>query len=126
MKTLVFAVFVLGGVAACGGDSTGTGPQAASVTGIAGDSQTAPTGAALAFPLSFVALGSSGQPAQGVPVTWSVIPSAAASFNPATTTTDVNGVASTTATLGSFIGGITIHRSEEHTSELQSQFHLVC
>jgi len=109
MKTLVFAVFVLGGVAACGGDSTGTGPQAASVTGIAGDSQTAPTGAALAFPLSFVALGSSGQPAQGVPVTWSVIPSAAASFNPATTTTDVNGVASTTATLGSFIGGITIH-----------------
>jgi len=45
--------------------STDSGPQAASVTGVAGDNQTAPTGAALAFPLSFVALGSSGQPAQG-------------------------------------------------------------
>src|SRR5712664_4596639 len=109
MKTLVLAVFVFSVLAACGGDSTGTGPQAASVTGVAGDSQSGPTGAALAFPLSLVALGSNGQPAQGLHVTWSVIPSGAASFTPATTTTDVNGLAATTATLGNFMGGINIH-----------------
>src|SRR6267143_29616 len=89
---------MIAAAAACGGDSTGTGPQAASVTGVAGDSQSGPTGAALAFPLSLVALGSNGQPAQGLPATWSVIPTGAASFTPATTTTDVNGVAATTAT----------------------------
>ena len=54
----------IAGAAACGGNGTGPGPQAASVTGIAGDSQTASTGSALAFPLSFVALGSNGQPAR--------------------------------------------------------------
>ena len=109
MKTPVLAVFVFGALAACGGDSTGTGPQAASVTGIAGDSQTAPTGAALTFPLSLVALGSSGQPLQGVHVTWTVTPTASASFSPATAATDVNGAAATNVTAGSLIGGITIH-----------------
>ncbi len=99
----------LAAAAACGGDSTGNGPVAASVTGIAGDSQSGPTGATLPFPLSFVALGSNGQPAQGVHVTWSVIPSGSASFNPATSTTDASGAASTSATLGSFGGGINIH-----------------
>lgn len=113
------AVAVLIAVAAaCGGDSTGTGPQAASVTGIAGDSQTASTGAVLTFPLSFVALGSNGQPAQGVHVTWSAIPSGGASFNPATETTDVNGVASTTATLGSVVGNITIHAAVPGVSDV--------
>ena len=99
---------VAAGVAACGGDSTGVGPTAASVTGIAGDNQSAPRGDALAFPLSFVALNSSGQPAQGVHVTWSVSPSGAASFSPAVDTTDGSGVASTTVTAASFIGSITI------------------
>jgi len=98
----------LAAIAACG-DSTGTGPQAASVTGVAGDSQSAATGATLAFPLSLVALDASGQPAQGVHVTWSATPSGGATFTPATTTTDVNGVASTTARLGSVSGSITIH-----------------
>src|SRR3989449_4815068 len=107
MKPPVLAVFVFGALAACGGDSTGTGPQAASVTGIAGDSQTAPTGAALTFPLSLVALGSSGQPVQGVHVTWTVTPTGSASFTPATATTDVNGAAATNATVGTQIGGVT-------------------
>ena len=56
---------VVAGLAACGGDSTGVGPTAASVTGVAGDNQSAPTGATLSFPLSFIALNSSGQPARG-------------------------------------------------------------
>src|SRR6267154_976406 len=107
----------LAAVAACG-DSTGSGPQAASVTGVAGDSQTANTGATLAFPLSFVALNSSGQPASGVHVTWSATPGGAASFTPASTTTDVNGVASTTATLGSVTGAITIHAAVPGVSDV--------
>jgi len=105
----VAVAVIIAVAAACGGDSTGTGPQAASVTGVAGDSQTAPTGATLDFPLSFVALGSNGQPLSGVHVTWSVVPSGAASFTPATSTTDVNGTGSTTAKLGTFVGAITIH-----------------
>src|SRR5436309_2812749 len=109
---------LLAAAAACGGDSTGTGPQAASVTGIAGDSQTAPTGSVLTFPLSFVALGSNGQPAQGVHVTWSATPSGGASFTPATETTDVNGAASTTATLGSVLGNITIHAAVSGVSDV--------
>ncbi|SRR6266498_2596980 len=108
----------LAAAAACGGDSTGNGPVAASVTGIAGDSQSGPTGATLPFPLSFVALGSNGQPAQGVHVTWSVIPSGSASFNPATSTTDASGAASTSATLGSFVGGINIHAALPGVSDV--------
>jgi len=107
----------LAAVAACG-NSTGTGPQAASVTGVAGDSQTASTGATLAFPLSLVALDASGHPAQGVHVTWSATPGGAASFTPASTTTDVNGVASTSATLGSVVGAITIHAAVPGVSDV--------
>src|SRR5438034_10254746 len=140
----VALVGALAVIAACG-DSAGPGPQAASVTGVAGDSQTAATGATLAFPLSLVALNSAGQPAQGVRVTWSASPAGAVSFSPAAGTTDANGAASTTVTAGVSVGSITISaavtgvsnvvyhativdpcRSEEHTSELQSHSDLVC
>jgi hypothetical protein len=104
----VGVVLVLIASAACGGDSTGPGPSAASVTGIAGDSQSAPTGATLEFPLSLIALNSSGQPAQGVHVTWSVSPAGRASVNPATETTDASGAASTTVRAGLSTGNITI------------------
>src|SRR5262245_21806383 len=97
---------LLGWAAACGGDSTG--PSASTVTGVAGDSQSAPTGTPLSFPLSFIALNSSGQPAQGVRVTWSVSPPGAATFSPATSTTDASGSASTLVTTGSFVGAITM------------------
>jgi len=112
------AIAVMIAAAAACGSSTDAGPVAASVTGIAGDSQTATTGAALAFPLSFVALGSNGQPAPGVHVTWSATPSGGASFNPATSTTDVNGAAATTATLGSVVGSITIHAAVPGVSDV--------
>ncbi|HEV8382416.1 MAG TPA: hypothetical protein VGQ29_12560 [Gemmatimonadales bacterium] len=106
------------GSAACGGDGTGPGPKAASVTGIAGDNQTAPTGGALSFPLSLVALGSGGQPVQGVQVTWSVTPSSGAIFSAPTSTTDVNGTASTNVTAGTFIGNITIHAAVTGVSDV--------
>ena len=91
---------------ACGDSSTG--PSAASVTGVAGDNQSAPRGATLAVPLSFTALGSNGQPVAGISVTWSATPTGAAAFSPTTSTTDVNGVASTNVVLGSTLGSITI------------------
>ncbi|HEY7193932.1 MAG TPA: hypothetical protein VH439_09340 [Gemmatimonadales bacterium] len=103
------SVALAGVLCACSGDSTGSGgPSAASVTGIAGDNQSGPTGSALAFPLSLVALDGSGQPVQGVQVSWSVSPGGAASFSPATDTTDVNGSSSTNVTLGGTVGNITL------------------
>jgi hypothetical protein len=95
-------------VAVACGDSSGPGPQAASVTGIAGDNQSAARGTLLPFPLSFTALGANGQPIQGVSVSWSVTPSGAATFSAPTSQTDVNGVASTNVTLGSTLGSVTI------------------
>jgi hypothetical protein len=91
------------------GNGNGPGVTAASVTGIAGDNQTAPTGATLGFPLSLVALSSGGQPVQGVQVAWSVTPTASATFTPLTSTTDASGSAVTNVTTGTFIGAITIH-----------------
>jgi hypothetical protein len=113
----VAVAVTIAGAAACGG-GTGPGPQATSVTGVAGDGQTASTGATLAFPLSLVALGSSGQPAGGVHVTWSVLPVGAASFTPASSVTDVNGTASTIAKLGSFVGDISIHAAVPGVSDV--------
>lgn len=101
-------VALAGVLGACGGDSTGTGAQAASVTGIAGDNQSAPTGSVLSFPLSFVALDAGGHPVQGVNVTWSASPAGAAAFSPSTATTDVDGSTATNVTVGTTIGSITL------------------
>lgn len=106
MKTLPCCVaFTLAGIAvgavACGGDSGGpSGPQAASVTGIAGDSQIGPTQQKLDFPLSMTLLGSNGQPVQGVTVTWAATPANGATANPSSSVSDVNGVTTTEVTLG--------------------------
>ena len=91
---------------ACGGDPSG--PGAASVTGVAGDNQTASAGSLLPVPLSFTALGSDGLPIAGVNVSWCATPTGAASFVPPTTTTDANGIASTNVTLGLVTGTITM------------------
>ena len=91
---------------ACGGDASG--PGASSVTGVAGDNQTASRGSALPVPLSFTALGSDGLPIAGVSVSWSATPTNGASFAPPTTTTDANGVASANVILGSTVGSITM------------------
>ena len=89
------------GAVACGGGSSGPAePQAASVTGIAGDSQIAPTGHPLDAPLSLTLLGSNGQPVAGVAVTWAATPASGAAFNPQTSVSDANGISSTVATMG--------------------------
>ena len=114
MKTLsqfvpIALAAVMGGALACGGDSSGPGKQAASVTGVAGDSQVGPTGAPLDFPLSMTLLGSNGQPIGGVAVRWSAVPSNGASFNPQPSVSDVNGIATTTVTIGSVLDTIVIN-----------------
>jgi hypothetical protein len=106
---------------ACGGDSRG--PSAASVTGIAGDNQSAPQGTSLPVPLSFTALGPDGLPIEGVSVTWSAIPAAAAAFTPTTGPTGANGVASTNVVLGSTVGQITIRATLAGVSPVN--FHAV-
>jgi hypothetical protein len=92
---------------ACGGDGA-TGPSASSVTGVAGDSQVAPTGAALQFPLSFLVLGSSGQPLPGVSVRWSVTPAGRATFSPPTSTSNSLGEVTTNVTVGVTPGEVVI------------------
>ena len=92
---------------ACG-ESSGPGPSAASVTGVAGDSQVVLLGATAPIPLSFVALNSSGQPVQGVAVNWTVTPAGAATFNPVNSNTDAGGAASTVVTVGNVDGDLTI------------------
>ena len=109
-----FVPALLAAVAAVGigcSDSSGPGARAASVTGVAGDSQAAPSGAPLAFPLSLVTLDAGGQPLQGVRVSWSVTPAGEAIFNPTTSISDANGQASTTVTVGRDSGRITIQAS---------------
>jgi hypothetical protein len=96
-------------VIACGDSSGPTGPKAASVTGIAGDSQVAPTGVALDFPLTMTLLGSNGQPVQGVSVTWSAVPANGALFSPQPSVSDVNGVVTTNVTMGSVEDTIVIN-----------------
>ena len=93
--------------AGCGGDSSGPGNGAASITGQAGDSQIGPTGAPLDVPLSFVVLGSGGTPLQGVTVNWTV-QSGSAFLTPTISTTNASGVAATTVTLGGVIGEVEI------------------
>ena len=103
-----FAIALLAALAlACGGDGA-TGPTAASVTGIVGDSQVAPTGAPLAFPLSFVVLGSSGQPMQGVSVSWTVSPAGRAAFSPQTSASNALGEVATNVTVGATPGDVVI------------------
>ncbi len=128
MKTMsccvVVALAAVALAAACGGDSSGPGPQAASVTGIAGDSQVAPTGAPLTFPLSMTVLGSGGQPVQGVSVTWSSNPSNRVTFAPATTVSDINGHVTTDVTAGTTPDTVVI---QAHVPGVQQpiSFHLL-
>ena len=104
---LLIPAFLVATALACG-DSSGPGPSAASVTGVAGDSQVVLLGATAPVPLSFVALNSSGQPVQGVAVNWTVRPAGAATFNPVSSNTDASGAASTVVTVGNVDGDLTI------------------
>ena len=109
MKALALVCLIVA-VVACG-DSTGPNVRAASVTGFAGDSQLAPTSGAFQYPLSFVTLGSDGQPIQNVHVLWTVTPVGAATFSPQTSISDANGQVTTAVTAGPTAQEISIHAS---------------
>src|SRR2546421_11220400 len=99
-------VAIAGMLGACGGGDSATGPKAGSVTGIAGDNATAPTGGTL--PVSFVVLGADGFPLSGAKVAWTVSPTSAAAVTPTSVTTDATGAAATTVTVGSAKGAFTV------------------
>ena len=105
---VAFALAAVVGVVGCSSSSEPSGPHAASVTAISGDSQVAPTGAQLAFPLSMVLLGSNGTPVQGVPVTWAATPPAGVALAPLTSTSDANGAVTTSVTAGATPDTVTI------------------
>ena len=99
-------VAIAGMLGACGGGDSATGPKAGSVTGIAGDNATAPTGGTL--PVSFVVLGADGFPLSGAKVAWTVSPTSAAAVTPTAVTTDATGAAATTVNVGSTQGAFTV------------------
>ncbi len=99
------------GVVACGGSDTGTNPPPPDAIIIAkaptasGDAQTGLVGTALAQPIQIRAT-QSGSPKAGVTVTWAAS-GTGATVNPATSTTDGAGLASTTWTLPHAVGNAT-------------------
>src|SRR5688572_12385932 len=115
---LLVPTFLVAAALACG-ESSGPNPTAASVTGVAGDGQTASLGSVVATPLSFVALGSTGQPVQGVAVNWTVSPTGGATFSPQSSTTNASGSASTIVTVGSVAGDLTIRANVAGVSPVE-------
>jgi len=92
-------------VAACSSNSpTNTNtPTPAAIAVFTGNNQTSVAGAALFTPLSVRVTDAAGAPVAGVVVTWSVT-SGGGSVNPATSTTDSTGRASSVLTLGTTVG----------------------
>ena len=105
MLTLAAAVSWAG----CGSDSTGTGGSnsPANLTIVSGNGQAGLLGTTLTQPLVVKVTNSSGTALAGVGVQFAVA-SGAASVAPTTATTDANGQAQTTVTLGSTAGTISI------------------
>lgn len=96
---------------ACSSDSSGPNNSPQSLVRVAGDSQGALSGNALQAPLTVRVMGSNGQPyTQGVTVTWSVT-SGSATLGTPTVTSDSQGLARTTVTLGATPGAIGVQAS---------------
>ena len=106
MRTTRLALIALAGllpaVMTCGGDSTGPSLPAA-LSRVGGDGQSAAVGQALSSPLVVKVVDASGSAVQGVAVTWAVA-SGGGSLSPSSSTTDAQGLASTTWTLGLIAG----------------------
>ena len=100
---------IAGTALACDGRSpvASTDQSPAAVVVTAGDLQSGPPGAVLSMALSVRVLGTDGAPNIGRPVTFAVT-TGAASVAPAADTTDANGLASTTLTLGATSGPVTV------------------
>jgi hypothetical protein len=99
------ALLVLLPFVSCGGDSAAP-LVPASLTGLGGHGQVGTAGAALPNPLVARVTTAQGQPVSGVTVMWSVS-GGGGSLSPATSTTDVDGQARATWTLGTVAGANT-------------------
>ena len=83
--------------------------QVSGLQKIAGDSQSAPTGQAFTSPLVVQANANNGQPAQGLPISFSI--SGPGTLSATTATTDSTGRAQVTVTAGSTPGTVTVTAS---------------
>ncbi len=98
---------MMGLMAGCGGDDNTTGPTPQTAVALqSGDGQTQTVGQALASPV-VVRVSRDGQALPGATVSWSVT-AGGGSVNPASSTTDGSGLASTTWTLGPAVGANTL------------------
>jgi len=94
--------------------STGTRAAPATLSVVGGDLQTGLVGVQLGVPLSVVVSNSGGAPVANVTVYFQVT-EGAGSVSPATATTNENGVAQTTLTLGSQAGDVKVTATVEGT-----------
>jgi hypothetical protein len=94
--------------------STGTRAAPATMSVVGGDLQTGLVGVQLGVPLSVVVSNSGGAPVTNVTVHFQVT-EGAGSVSPATATTNENGVAQTTLTLGGQAGGVKVTATVEGT-----------
>lgn len=101
-RKLIAFVAVL--FAACG-DTTGPGENSVSVAVQSGDGQFGTPGGPVLDPLQVIVTDPvSKDPVEGASVTWQLVTGSGAVLAPATTTTDENGIATTTVRLGSALG----------------------
>ena len=105
----VFFTLGLGFAAACGSDTTEPGVSEAVLAVLSGNAQTATEGEALPIPAA-VRVSRDGSGVSGVSVAWAVT-SGGGSVAPASSTTDSDGVASTTWTLGPTAGANALQAS---------------
>ena len=101
-------------------EKVGPEPVATDIEMLEGDNQTGHVGEPLANPLVVLVTDESGNPVEGVSVTWSAQGGTVA---PATTTTGSNGRASVQWTLGSTVGAADCHGDCERTNRLAGDIH---
>ncbi len=97
-RSYVGSMLIVGILAGCGGDTTGPDPQDPALSSVSGNNQSATPGQALANPL-VVLMAQDGSGVSGKTVSWTVS-TGGGSVNPASSTTDNSGMASTQWTLG--------------------------
>ncbi|MEE9207820.1 MAG: Ig-like domain-containing protein [Gemmatimonadota bacterium] len=122
MKTLRAGLIVLSGaflVGGCGGSPTAPPPPNGTnntISAASGDNQTAATGAQLPSSLVARVSTSTGNPANGVSVTWSITSGAGASLSATSGTTAADGMTSVDLTLGSAAGTYVVQAAITGTS----------
>lgn len=114
-------VLALLAVCACGGTESPSTPTPVKIAAISGGGQTADLGQPLAQPLVARVTTSTGTPASGVSVTFTVT-SGAGALSPSTVSTDASGNASTTFTMGQTPGVTTVSAMSNAVAGAAAEF----